>query len=197
MLYFGAEYVDLYQELELNQDCSSDQIKNQYRMLAQRHHPDKGGDVDRFQRIKLAYEVLIDPVRRQEYDRTGSTQEFRDLKVEAVEHLSKIFHNVINNFDPNQGDLVEIMKDEVRNLQNLIKQDQQTCKNYIEALETVRDKIKIIDEYQENIILSFVLNQLELRYNEQKVFQRREAMADVMIKLLENYHYGFFELPQN
>ena len=188
--------MDLYQELELNQDCSSDQIKIQYRALAQRHHPDKGGDADRFQRIKLAYEVLIDPVRRQEYDRTGSTQEFRDLKQEAVEHLSKIFHNVINNFDPTNGNLVQIMKDEVHNLLNLIKQDQQTCKNYIEALEIVRDKIKVIDEFQENILLTFVLNQLESRYNEQKVFQRREAITNVMIQLLENYHYGFFELPQ-
>ena len=189
--------MDLYQELELSQDCTSEQIKNQYRILAQRHHPDKGGDADRFQKIKLAYEVLIDPVRRQEYDRTGSTQEFRDLQKEAIEHLSRIFHNVINNFDPNEGDLVQIMRDEVLNLRNLIKIDQETCKRYITALETARDKIKIIDELQENIILTFILTQLESRYNEQTVFQRREAMADVMLKLLENYHYGFFELPQN
>lgn len=188
--------MDLYQELELGQDCTSEQIKTQYRILAQRHHPDKGGDADRFQKIKLAYEVLIDPVRRQEYDRTGSTQEFRDLKAEAIDNLSKIFHNVINNFDPNSGDLVQIMKDEVQHLLNLIIQDQETCRRYIAALETARDKIKVKDEFQENILLLFVQSQLESRYNEQTVFKRREAMANVMLQLMENYHYGFFELPQ-
>jgi hypothetical protein len=89
------------------------------------------------------------------------------------------------------------MKDEVQHLLNLITQDQETCRRYIAALETARDKIKVKDELQENILLSFVQSQLESRYNEQTVFQRRQAMANVMLQLMENYHYGFFELPQN
>jgi hypothetical protein len=61
----------------------------------------------------------------------------------------------------------------------------------------MKDKIKIIDETKENILLSFASNQLELRYNELKVFDHRCNLVQVMLKLLENYHYGFFELPQN
>lgn len=189
--------MDLYQELELDQHCTSEQIKNQYRNLAQRHHPDKGGDADRFQRIKFAYEVLIDTVRRQEYDKTGSTQDFKDLQVEAVEYLSKIFHTVIHNFDPQQGDLVQIMKNEVLHLKNLLLQDIETCNKFIISLEVMRDKIKIIDEYQENILLSFIKSQLEARLSDLKIFERRTKLADCMYRILENYHYGFFELPQN
>jgi len=189
--------VDLYQELELNRNCTSEQIKNQYRILAQRHHPDKGGDVDKFQRIKQAYEVLIDPARRDEYDRTGSVTEPKVIHAEAVEHLSRVFHGVINNFDPDSGNLVDLMRNEILALQMLIEQDKNTCKRHIEILEMMKDKIKIIDETKENILLSFATNQLELRYNELKVFDHRCNLVQVMLKLLENYHYGFFELPQN
>jgi DnaJ-class molecular chaperone len=189
--------VDLYQELELNRNCTSEQIKNQYRILAQRHHPDKGGDVDKFQRIKQAYEVLIDPARRDEYDRTGSVTEPKVIHAEAVEHLSRVFHGVINNFDPESGNLVDLMRNEILALQMLIEQDKNTCKRHIEILEMMKDKIKIIDETKENILLSFASNQLELRYNELKVFDHRCNLVQVMLKLLENYHYGFFELPQH
>ena len=189
--------MDLYQELELNRDCTSEQIKNQYRILAQRHHPDKGGDVDKFQRIKQAYEVLIDPARRDEYDRTGSVTEPKVIHAEAVEHLSRVFHGVINNFDPDSGNLVDLMRNEILALQMLIEQDKNTCKRHIEILEMMKDKIKIIDETKENILLSFASKQLELRYNELKVFDHRCNLVQVMLKLLENYHYGFFELPQH
>lgn len=36
-----------------------------------KHHPDKGGDVEQFQRISHAYEVLSDPQKRDLYDRGG------------------------------------------------------------------------------------------------------------------------------
>ena len=39
-----------------------------YRRLALEHHPDKGGDPDRFVAISTAYEVLGDEATRQEYD---------------------------------------------------------------------------------------------------------------------------------
>lgn len=188
--------MDLYQELELNRDCTAEQIKNQYRILAQRHHPDKGGDADRFQRIKQAYEVLIDAARREEYDRTGSVKEPKEIHAEAVEHLSRVFHGVMNNFDPESGNLVELMRNEILTLRKLIEQDQNTCKKHIEILEMMKDKIKIIDETKENFLVSFATNQLELRYNELKVFDHRCNLVEVMLKLLENYHYGFFELPQ-
>jgi DnaJ-class molecular chaperone len=59
---------DYYSVLGVDKDSSSDDIKNAYRKLAREHHPDKGGDKERFQEIQTAYETLSDPQRRQEYD---------------------------------------------------------------------------------------------------------------------------------
>lgn len=188
--------MNLYEELELPRDCTAEQIKNQYRALAQKHHPDKGGDIEKFRAIKLAYEVLSDPSRRAEYDSTGNVHDFKNVQQEAVENLSKVFHNVINNIDPQENNLIETMKNETQLLKNMVIQDQETCRKYIKNLEIARDKIKLKKEDEENVIMSFVNNQLEIRNNELKTFQRRLEVSDLMLRILDNYHYGFLELMQ-
>jgi DnaJ-class molecular chaperone len=59
---------DYYQILGVQKDASADDIKRAYRKLASQHHPDKGGDVQKFQEIEEAYRILSDPDKRQEYD---------------------------------------------------------------------------------------------------------------------------------
>jgi curved DNA-binding protein len=60
--------MDHYNTLGVPKDASPDQIKKAYRKLAMEHHPDKGGDVSKFQEITNAYETLSDPQKRAEYD---------------------------------------------------------------------------------------------------------------------------------
>jgi curved DNA-binding protein len=57
-----------YQTLGVNQGASPDEIKQAYRRLASRYHPDKGGDKVKFQEIQSAYDTLTDPQKRQTYD---------------------------------------------------------------------------------------------------------------------------------
>ena len=59
---------DYYQSLGVDRRASQDEIKRAFRRLASQHHPDKGGDTQRFQEIQEAYAVLGEPDRRKEYD---------------------------------------------------------------------------------------------------------------------------------
>ena len=53
--------MDYYQILELNDDCSKDEIRKNYRSLSLIYHPDKNnGDDTYFKKINEAYEVLYD-----------------------------------------------------------------------------------------------------------------------------------------
>jgi DnaJ-class molecular chaperone len=57
-----------YQTLGIAKNATPDEIKKAYRKLASQHHPDKGGDTATFQKIQVAYDVLSDPEKRQQYD---------------------------------------------------------------------------------------------------------------------------------
>ncbi|XP_052191163.1 uncharacterized protein LOC127800541 [Diospyros lotus] len=66
---------DYYRILEVDYDATEDAIRSNYIRLALKWHPDKHKDEDaaksRFQEINEAYQVLSDPVKRREYDKTG------------------------------------------------------------------------------------------------------------------------------
>jgi molecular chaperone DnaJ len=63
---------DFYKVLGVPKDAPADEIKNAYRKLARKHHPDankgEAAAEDRFKEISEAYDVLSDDTKRREYD---------------------------------------------------------------------------------------------------------------------------------
>jgi len=60
-----------YDTLGIKKDASSAEIKKAFRRLARKHHPDAGGDEEKFKEINEAYEVLSDAEKRKQYDQYG------------------------------------------------------------------------------------------------------------------------------
>ena len=59
---------DYYAALGVPKTATADEIKKAFRKLASQHHPDKGGDTQKFQAIQQAYATLGDEQKRAEYD---------------------------------------------------------------------------------------------------------------------------------
>jgi len=59
---------NLYELLDVSDDCEPDVLKAAYRKKALTEHPDKGGDQDTFDAIFAAFKLLEDPGKRLEYD---------------------------------------------------------------------------------------------------------------------------------
>ena len=65
---------DYYEILGVSREADKDELKQSYRRLARKYHPDvnkEPGAEDRFKEINLAYEVLSEPETRARYDRFG------------------------------------------------------------------------------------------------------------------------------
>lgn len=63
---------DYYAVLGIPKTASADDIKKAFRRLAHEHHPDKGGNADKFKDVNEAYQVLGDEKKRKMYDQFGS-----------------------------------------------------------------------------------------------------------------------------
>lgn len=61
----------LYEVLGVDQKATADEIKKAFRKLAIQHHPDKGGDSEKFKEINAAYEILSNEEKRGIYDKYG------------------------------------------------------------------------------------------------------------------------------
>ncbi len=70
------EFKDYYQTLGVTKSASEKEIKQAYRKLARKHHPDVNpGDKSaeaKFKEINEAHEVLGDPEKRKKYDELGA-----------------------------------------------------------------------------------------------------------------------------
>lgn len=59
---------DYYKILGVSRECTEHEIKKAYRRESLKHHPDKGGDEEKFKLVVEAHSVLSDPARRERYD---------------------------------------------------------------------------------------------------------------------------------
>jgi curved DNA-binding protein len=57
-----------YDTLGVSETASDNEIKIAFRKLAAKHHPDKGGNENKFKEINEAYDTLKNTQKRQEYD---------------------------------------------------------------------------------------------------------------------------------
>ncbi len=60
--------MDPYEVLGVPSDASQDDIKKAYRKLALKHHPDQGGDPDKFKQINEAHSIISDAEKRAQHD---------------------------------------------------------------------------------------------------------------------------------
>ena len=85
---------DFYAVLGLARDCTAQQIRDAYRVLARQHHPDLNqhdpAAGERAQALNAAYEILGDPGRRRTYDRERE----RASQQAAQKRSGKIEHNI-------------------------------------------------------------------------------------------------------
>jgi len=96
---------NLYQVLNIENDSNQNKIKQAFRKLSLQYHPDKDKNPevrDKYKAILNAYEILIDPVRKEIYDNqiNNKTNIVDTENRETENSMINIKHENFNNFIP-------------------------------------------------------------------------------------------------
>lgn len=117
------EQKDYYQDLGVQKSATQREVKEAYRNMALRYHPDRNADsqvsADRMKGLNEAYAVLSDPAKRKEYDflrdQVGASaqeqfrQTYSDQDIFGGSDVQQIFEEVARSFGLRGFD--EIFKD--------------------------------------------------------------------------------------
>ena len=83
-----------YDVLGVNKKATDDEIKKAYKKLVVKHHPDKGGDEEKFKEINEAYDTLKDHEKRYIYD--NPQPEFNQYQ--RSNHQQQDIHDIFDTF---------------------------------------------------------------------------------------------------
>ena len=85
---------DHYATLGVPRTATPDEIKRAFRKLASQHHPDKGGNTQKFQEIQAAYDTLGDATKRAAYD--NPQPQFAGMPGGAHFNMNDIFSSMFS-----------------------------------------------------------------------------------------------------
>jgi len=102
------DFIDYYKILEISKTATPKDIKNAYRKLARKYHPDLNpNDKDaknNFQKINEANEVLSDPEKRKKYDKYGKDWQHADKFEEASQYRRQTSNTGEQRFSGSQNE---------------------------------------------------------------------------------------------
>lgn len=94
-----------YSTLGVAKGATADTIKRAYKEKAKEHHPDRGGDANKFAEISNAYDILKDPNKRAYFDQTGSTdQRQQGFNQQQGFHFNDIFSQMFRQQQQRQAE---------------------------------------------------------------------------------------------
>lgn len=92
--------MDYYSTLGLQRGASEEEIKKAYRSMAMRHHPDRGGNEQKFKEIEQAYRFLSDPEKKNIIDLGGDPNSQSSMGSGGFYNQGPFeFHFGSNNFE--------------------------------------------------------------------------------------------------
>ena len=168
---------NLYKELGLKENATQSEIKSSYRRLVKKHHPDAGGEKDRFLAIQDAWETLNDPFKKEQYDKNlfslQQSSNFRDQNwednVNTKKYSSKVKDNEVKNwikniYNPINRFISQIIKPLSQEIKELSADpyDEELMDNFCKYIALSQKKIEKVDKLYKSISVPRSISSLGL-----------------------------------
>lgn len=185
----------LYEELEIATTATAKEIKAAYRKRSMTTHPDReGGSEEVFKKVKFAYEVLSDPMRREAYDTGRNYKNQPGLREKAIPEFQALFAQVIQQIDIKYGNVIKVMRSSIENKIRELGRAEGNINKQIERNKELASRISVKEG--ENLFVGM------LEANNKQLQDQLNHLMDAlllfgfMISMLDDYEYEAEQMPQ-
>ncbi len=192
---------DLYKIIGVIKEATAAEIKKAYYKMANIHHPDKGGDTDKFKEIAIAYSVLSDEEKRKRYD-DGEDVENINRPEDSFEN--KVYGVILNVFmdlvqksieHGSSQNLVKAMTDVFTNIDNKLQDKIKSTERSIKKYDKVMGRITKVNG-TENIFTQ-ALTQKIANFNKEISTLKEDSKVAVRAKeIIKEYKDNIEDIPK-
>jgi len=184
--------MSLYEILCVHPDSNQKMIKSAYRNLCKIHHPDKGGNKEKFQQIQEAYRVLSNAISRNEYDRTGKIPEASRVESEASQAIVQLFRHKIDqlardsSWSPtSQLKVIDTILSEVNMKMTQVNREIVNVDKTVIRLNSQAGKVT--SKGEDNLYSAALNSMIEECHNSLATLKHDLAVMEKVIELLSSY----------
>lgn len=185
---------NLYSILGLKSTATPVEIKKAYRVLAQKYHPDKpGGDEDKFNLIRDAYEVLSNPERRKHYDETGEVNEsVNTIEHEATGMMVHVFQRMLDKHDFAGRDYVSLVEKDIAQSRAMLTNEVHKREKKIEKISALMPKITCKES--ENVLTGSLMTMIGELENQVAAGKHQIEVHSIALEKIRLYGFEGIEL---
>ena len=143
---------DFYALLSLSSASTDSQIRRAYRKTALKYHPDKqkpgataaddAAALEKFHLLRIAHDLLIDPVLRAKYDATRSARQQRQEAEERLEGRRRMMKDDLERRESGVKRARDDADEKERRIRTLAEDGKRRRKELIETLNRQRNELK-------------------------------------------------------
>ena len=166
--------MDPYEVLGVTPNAPEDEVRRAYKRLAQRHHPDKGGDPEAMARVNDAYEAITQPDKN-----TGPSVE--DI---ARQKVLQLFIKAANDNSWGQANYIQALRNGLNQAKTQFLRRQQ-------ELNTIRERMSMMipehPDEEENMFAHAVRGEQSKIDQDLKNIDKELEVIEKSVSLLRPY----------